>query len=155
MPGRRDHGTAQDAPKERTQETFTQESLAAEFPNMTIAPADGTGFTMPTSNPVTRAHAGEIDDETRGWKIKTTRNAIGQDWAELAEKGLSFEQRKLIRERLQMRTKTLRQLVGPSWYASQLENSSTRPLGIEAVEKALRAGQPEPSFYGLPDEPNT
>ena len=101
------------------------------------------------------AHAREIDDETLGWKIKTTRNAIAQDWAELAAKGLSFEQRKLIRERLQMRTKTLRQLIGPSWYASQLENSSARPLGIEAVEKALRAGQPEPTFYGLADEPNT
>jgi hypothetical protein len=84
----------------------------------------------------------EIDDETLGWKIKTTRNAIAQDWAELATQGLSSEQRKLIRERLQTRTKDLRQLVGPSWYASQPVNPSARSLGIEAVEKALRSKEP-------------
>ena len=82
----------------------------------------------------------EIDDEALGWKIKTTRNAIAQDWAELATQGLSSEQRRLIRERLQTRTKALRQLVGPSWYASQPVNASARSLGTEAVEKALRAG---------------
>jgi hypothetical protein len=80
-----------------------------------------------------------IDDETVGWKIKITRNAIAHDWAELAAKGLSSKQRKLIRERLQIKTKALRQLVGPSWSASQPVNPSVRSLGIEAVEKALRA----------------
>jgi hypothetical protein len=43
-------------PKERTRETFTPASFdPAEFPNMIFAPADGAGFTMPTSNPVTRS----------------------------------------------------------------------------------------------------
>jgi hypothetical protein len=43
-------------PKERTRETFTPESFdPAEFPNMTLAPADGMAFIMPTSNPVTRS----------------------------------------------------------------------------------------------------
>jgi hypothetical protein len=41
--------------KEQTRETFTVESLAAEFPNMIFPPADGMAFTMPTSNPVTRS----------------------------------------------------------------------------------------------------
>ena len=81
----------------------------------------------------------EIDDETLGWKIKITRNAIAQDWAELATQGLSSEQRKLIRERLQTSTKALRQLVGPSWYASQPVESKCSIFRKEAVEKALRA----------------
>jgi hypothetical protein len=92
-----------------------------------------------------------IDDETVGWKIKITQNAIAYDWAELAAKGLSFEQRKPIRERLQMNTKALRQLVGPSWSASHPVNPRARSLGIEAVEKALSASQSrelEPTLFG-------
>jgi hypothetical protein len=42
-------------PKGQTREVFTVESLAAEFPNMTFAPADGAVFIMPMSNPVTRS----------------------------------------------------------------------------------------------------
>ena len=81
-----------------------------------------------------------IDDETVGWKIIITRNAIAYAWAELAEKGLSAEQRKSIRERLQKKTKALRQIVGPR-PPLQPVNPSVRSLGIEAVEKALSASQ--------------
>ena len=91
-----------------------------------------------------------IDDETVGWKIKVTRNAIAYDWAELAAKGLSFEQRKSIRERLQKNTQALRQIVGPR-HPLQPVNPSVRSLGIEAVEKALSAGQSralEPTLFG-------
>jgi hypothetical protein len=96
-----------------------------------------------------------IDDETVGWKITITRNAIAYDWAELAKKGLSFEQRKPIRERLQMNTKALRQLVGPSWSAAHPVNPRARSLGIEAVEKALSASQSralEPTLFGWRNE---
>ena len=90
-----------------------------------------------------------IDDET-GWKIKVTRNAIAYDWAELAAKRLSFEQRKSIRERLQKNTKALRQIVGPR-PPLQPVNPSVRSIGIEAVEKALSAGQSRalgPTLFG-------
>ena len=91
-----------------------------------------------------------IDDETVAWKIKVTRNAIASDWAELAAKRLSFEQRKSIRERLQKNTKALRQIVGPR-PPLQPVNPSVRSIGIEAVEKALSAGQSralEPTLFG-------
>src|SRR5450631_4941342 len=92
-----------------------------------------------------------IDDETVGWKTKITRNAIASDWAELAAKGLSFEQRKSIRERLQMKTKALRQLVGPRPPLKPV-NPRVRSLGIEAVEKALSASQSraleQPTLFG-------
>ena len=90
-----------------------------------------------------------IDDET-GWKIKVARNAIAYDWAKLAAKRLSFEQRKSIRERLQKNTKALRQIVGPR-PPLQPVNPSVRSIGIEAVEKALSAGQSRalgPTLFG-------
>ena len=84
-----------------------------------------------------RTPAPEGDKETAEWKINVVRNVIALDWAELAAKGLSFAQRKSIREHLQMKIKTLRQLI------EQSRNLSVQSLGIEAVEKALCAARTE------------
>ena len=84
-----------------------------------------------------RTPAPEGDKETAEWKINVVRNVIALDWAELAAKGLSSAQRKSIREHLQMKIKTLRQLT------EQSRNLSVQSLGIEAVEKALGAARTE------------
>ena len=54
------------------------------------------------------------DQSTIDWKIALVREDIGRDWAELASKDLNFEQRKVIREHLQMNIASLRQLVEQS-----------------------------------------
>jgi len=54
------------------------------------------------------------DQSTIDWKIALVREDIGRDWAELASKDLNFEQRKAIREHLQMNIASLRQLVEQS-----------------------------------------
>jgi hypothetical protein len=78
-----------------------------------------------------------IDRETVEWKIKTLRNAIGHDWAVLATEGLSSEQRKATRERLKIRIKDLRQIVGQRPSASEPVNLEARSLGIDAIKNAL------------------
>jgi len=54
------------------------------------------------------------DQSTIDWKIALVREDIGRDWAQLASKDLNFEQRKAIREHLQMNIASLRQLVEQS-----------------------------------------
>jgi hypothetical protein len=77
------------------------------------------------------------DQESVEWKIKTLRNAIAHDWAVLATEGLSSEQRKATRERLQMKIKNLRQIVGQRPSASEPANLEARSLGVDAIKNAL------------------
>jgi len=82
------------------------------------------------------------DRETVEWRIKTLRSSIGHDWAVLATKGLSSEERKATREHLKMNIKELRQIVGHRPSASDLliwkpDNPEARSLGIDAVKNAL------------------
>ena len=71
-----------------------------------------------------------IDQESVNSKIETVRNAIVSDWAELATKGLTYEQRKEIRTRLQTHVKTLSQL-------KQRRQQAVRNIGADAVKNAL------------------
>ena len=91
---------------------------------------------------VTSVSSPVIDRETVEWKIKTLRNAIGHDWAVLATEGLSSEQRKATRERLKMRIKDLRQIVGQRQSASEPVNLEARSFGIDAQLKTRLAAEP-------------
>ena len=71
------------------------------------------------------------------WQIQVVRDEIDRCWVELASKGLSFEERKPIRERLQKNISTLHQLVAQSQPASKPVDLRVRSLGINAVAEAL------------------
>lgn len=50
-------------------------------------------------------------DELAEWKIQEVREAISQDWNQLASKNLTREQRRALREHLEMNLATLRHLI--------------------------------------------
>ena len=52
------------------------------------------------------------DARLHDWKINSIREAIAQDWSKLADKNLTPDQRKAIREHLDINTAELRDLVG-------------------------------------------
>ena len=60
----------------------------------------------------------QIDDSAKAddlsrheWQIQTVREAISQDWIRLATKNLTPEQRKAVREHLEMNVAALRELI--------------------------------------------
>ena len=75
-----------------------------------------------------------MDQESLDWKIKTLRNAIASAWAELATEGLTYEQRKAIRIRLQADIKALRETVEQNRSAS---DPAVRNIGANAVKNAF------------------
>ena len=52
----------------------------------------------------------EEEDQSDEWKIQIVREAISQDWRWLAAKKLTLEQRKAVREHLEMNVAALREL---------------------------------------------
>ena len=60
-----------------------------------------------------------IDEQELAWKIDNVREAISLDWKNLASKGLTADQRKAIREHLQICNSTLKDLVERNRAASQ------------------------------------
>jgi Na+/phosphate symporter len=52
----------------------------------------------------------EDDPSRHEWQIQTVREAISQDWIRLAQKNLTSEQRKAVREHLEMNVAALREL---------------------------------------------
>jgi DNA-binding GntR family transcriptional regulator len=55
-------------------------------------------------------HPATADDLSQEWQIQTVREAISQDWISLATKNLTSEQRKAVREHLEMNVAALREL---------------------------------------------
>ena len=65
------------------------------------------------------------DEQELTWKINNVRESISLDWKNLATKNLTVDQRKAIREHLNICNSTLRDLVERNRAASQkskLEN---------------------------------
>ena len=65
------------------------------------------------------------DEQELTWKINNVRESISLDWKNLATKNLTADQRKAIREHLEICNSTLKDLVERSRSASQkskLEN---------------------------------
>ena len=52
----------------------------------------------------------KADDLSHEWQIQTVREAISQDWIRLATKNLAPEQRKAVREHLEINVAALREL---------------------------------------------
>jgi len=61
-------------------------------------------------NPPRAANAGDLHEQHGEWQIQNVRQAISQDWIRLAAKGLTSEQRKAVREHLEMNVAALRDL---------------------------------------------
>jgi hypothetical protein len=59
------------------------------------------------------------DEQELAWKINRVREEIGLDWRNLATKNLTADQRKAIREHLNICASTLKDLVERSRFASQ------------------------------------
>ncbi len=53
------------------------------------------------------------------WEIRTLREAIAQDWARLAANNLTLEQRRALRDHLDMSITALREMVSRNRLASQ------------------------------------
>ena len=53
----------------------------------------------------------KADDLSHEWQIQTVREAISQDWIRLATKNLTPQQRKAVREHLEMNVAALRELI--------------------------------------------
>lgn len=60
-----------------------------------------------------------IDETHTGWEISQVREAISCDWANLAVKELTSDQRRAIREHLEMNIAALRDLVTRNRLASR------------------------------------
>ena len=61
------------------------------------------------------------------FEIKTIREAISQDWSTLASRNSSAEQRKAVREHLEMNVRALRDLVERNRIAKQKARLQHRP----------------------------
>jgi hypothetical protein len=61
------------------------------------------------------------------FEIQTIREAISQDWSTLASKNLSAEQRRAVREHLEMNVSALRDLVERNRIAKQKARLRHRP----------------------------
>jgi hypothetical protein len=59
------------------------------------------------------------DEERLQWEIKTVRESIDLDWARLASKDLSPDDRKAVKEHLLIYVSTLQDLVARNRAASQ------------------------------------
>jgi hypothetical protein len=55
-------------------------------------------------------HPAKADDPSHEWQVQTVREAISQDWIRLATKNLTSEQRKAVRDHLEMNVAALREL---------------------------------------------
>jgi len=64
----------------------------------------------------------KADDLSHEWQIQMVREAISQDWIRLATKNLTSEQRKAVREHLEMNVAPLRDLT----QRKQLDGSKPR-----------------------------
>ena len=72
-----------------------------------------------------------IDETHTGWEISQVREAISCDWANLAVKELTSDQRRAIREHLEMNIAALRDLVTRDRLAS-------RTARLQRVQDQLR-----------------
>ena len=59
------------------------------------------------------------DEERNDWEIKSVRESIDLDWARLASKDLSSDDRKAVKEHLLIYVSTLQDLVARNRSASQ------------------------------------
>jgi len=69
-----------------------------------------------------------LDQKALAGEVLKLRNAIASDWAELATKGLTHEQRKAIQVRLQANLRTLSQLKF---------DPNVRKIGTDSVKNVL------------------